>query len=104
MPTVPSSDKSNRRADRALVAAYHEAKLADLLEHVRAALARYDAGEMSAFDVDEIIHQYTRAARELWKFCGVTGSQIKMTAATLVQLQQDGQERDWWEIARPRRL
>jgi hypothetical protein len=58
------------RADRALVATYHEAKLADLIEHVRDGLARYDAGELSAFDLDEVIHRFTLAARELWKFCG----------------------------------
>ncbi len=91
-----SGSGSKRRADRALVAAYHEAKLADLLEHVRAGLAQYDAGQITAFDVDEIIHHYTRAAGELWKFCALTGSHVEMTAATLMEMQQDGEERDWW--------
>jgi hypothetical protein len=103
MPEERSGSGSKRRADRALVAVYHEAKLADLLEHVRAGLARYDAGQITAFDVDEIIHHYTRAARELWKFCAVTGSHVEMAAATLMQMQQDGEERDWWAVARPRR-
>jgi hypothetical protein len=63
------------RADRALVATYDEAKLADLIEHVRDGLARFDADELSAFDLDEVIHHFTLAARELWKFCGATGGQ-----------------------------
>jgi len=84
------------RADRALVATYHEAKLADLIEHVRDGLARYDAGELSAFDLDEIIHHFTLAARELWKFCGATGGQISQAAATLKQWGEEGP--DWWEI------
>ncbi|HEX4756127.1 MAG TPA: hypothetical protein VH661_10335 [Candidatus Dormibacteraeota bacterium] len=103
MPEERSGSGSKRRADRALVAVYHEAKLADLLEHVRAGLARYDAGLITAFDLDEIIHHYTRAARELWKFCAVTGGHVAMTAATLMQMEQDGEERDWWAVVRPRR-
>lgn len=103
MPEERSGSSSKRHADRALVAVYHEAKLADLLEHVRAGLAKYDAGRITAFDVDEIIHHYTRAARELWTFCAATGRHVEMTAATLLQMQQDGEERDWWAEARPRR-
>jgi hypothetical protein len=100
MPEGLPDSKSKRRADRAFVAVYHEAKLADLVEHVRAGLARYDAGEITAFDVDEIIHHYTLAARELWKFCGATGSQVERTAAMLMQMQRDGNEPDWWATAR----
>lgn len=103
MPEERSDSGSKRGADRALVAVYHEARLADLLDHVRAGLARYDTGQITAFDVDEIIHRYTRAARELWKFCAVTGRHVEMTAATLMHMRQDGKERDWWVEARPRR-
>jgi len=67
---------------------------------VRAGLARYDAGELSAFDVDEIIHHFTLAARELWKFCGATGSQTRMAAAALKEW---GRRADWWEIGQPKR-
>ena len=84
------------RADRALVATYHEAKLADLIEHVRDGLARYDAGELSAFDLDEVIHHFKLAARELWKFCGATGSQTRMAAAALKEWGEESP--DWWEI------
>jgi hypothetical protein len=103
MPEERPDSKSKRRADRALVVVYHEARLADLVEHVRAGLARYDAGEITGFDLDEIIHHYTLAARELWKFCGTTGSQVQRTAALLFQMQQDGDEPDWWATARRER-
>jgi hypothetical protein len=100
MPEDRPDHKSKRRADRAFVAVYHEAKLADLVEHVRAGLARYDASEITAFDVDEIIHHYTLAARELWKFCSTTGSQVERTAAMLLEMQRDGNEIDWWATVR----
>jgi len=100
VPEERPDSKSKRRADRALVAVYHEAMLADLVEHVRAGLARYDASEITAFDVDQIIHQYTLAARELWKFCGTTGSQVQTTASLLLQMQRDGNEPDWWAAGR----
>jgi hypothetical protein len=58
--------KVERRAARALVGKYHEAKLAELVEHVREALgARYDAGEIDVIELDDVIHRYRRAAREL---------------------------------------
>ena len=66
--------KRERQADRALVAAYHEARLGELVERVAAAVDRFRAGELDAFAVDEVIHQYHRAARELWKFCWLGGS------------------------------
>ncbi len=36
--------KAKRRADQALLATYHEARLADFLEHVQAGFVRYEAG------------------------------------------------------------
>src|SRR5215203_2181208 len=62
--TGPS--KAERRAARAAVGAYHEAELARLIEHVREGLARLDAGEIDAFELDELIHHYKRAAQKLW--------------------------------------
>jgi hypothetical protein len=70
---------------------------------VRDGFARYDAGELDAFELDGVIHQYTRAARELWKFCAVTGSQTLHTAGTLDHWVQEGEEPDWWERGAPRR-
>jgi hypothetical protein len=100
--------KTERQAARALVAAYHEARLADLIEHVAEALDRYRAGEVDAYAVDETIHQYHRAAQELWKFCwsGGVGANIEIVARTLEQLTEAGETVDWWERIpshRPRR-
>lgn len=47
-PAKPS--KAKRQADMALVASYHEARLADLLERVRDGFERYDSGELDAFE------------------------------------------------------
>ncbi len=52
-----AGDKTQRRAAIALLAAYHEARLADLIEHVRDGLARYDAGEIDAFELDAVMHE-----------------------------------------------
>ena len=76
----------------------HEAKLADLLEHVRQGFAEYDAGRISAFELDDVVHHYTQAARELWKFCAVSGEQVARAAHTLEWLRQEGDEPDWWEL------
>jgi hypothetical protein len=50
---------------------YHEARLG---EHVADAVDRFRAGEQTAFDVDEVLHQYQRAARELRRFCWLAGA------------------------------
>ena len=91
--------KTERQAALALVAAYHEARLADLIEHVAEELDRYRAGEVDAYAVDETIHHYHRATQELWKFCwsGGVGANIEIVARMLEQLTEDGQTLDWWE-------
>jgi DNA-binding NtrC family response regulator len=95
--------KAERRTARALVTAYHEARLAELIEHVAEALERYRQGELDAFEVDDVIHRYKRAARELWKFCwsGGSGSGVELVARTLEQLADEGERIDWWERAVP---
>jgi hypothetical protein len=100
--------KTERQAARALVAAYHEARLADLIEHVAEELDRYRDGEVDAYAVDETIHQYHRAAQELWKFCwsGGVGANTEIVARTLEQLTEARETVDWWERVpshRPRR-
>lgn len=101
-PTKPS--KAEREADVALVVGYHEARLADLLERVREGLDRYDSGELDAFELDELIHRYKRAARELWKFCGdITGRSAHSIARTLEEMQGRGETIDWWERGNPER-
>jgi hypothetical protein len=40
-------------------------RLADLLERVRSGFAKYDAAEIDAFELDDLIHQYKRASIDL---------------------------------------
>lgn len=63
--------KSERRAAREVVAAYHEAPLAELLQRVGETVDSFRAGELDAFEADQVIFQYSRAAKELWKFCNL---------------------------------
>jgi len=91
------SSKSERRAARASVAAYHEDRLAELVQRVGDAVDRFRAGELDAFEVDQAIFQYSRAAKELWKFCNL--SDVELTA----RLIDDGAPADWWDRGAPRR-
>ena len=95
--------KRQRRSDRALVAAYHEARLGDLVEHVAEAIDRFRAGDHDAFVVDEILYQYQRAARELWKFCWVAGggAGVERTARVLRDMATKGASVDWWQLGAP---
>jgi hypothetical protein len=71
--------------------------------HVREALARYDIGEIDAFDLDELIHQYKRAMQGLWKFCVGGGSHVLFAARTLTFWEAEGEQPDWWQAGAPRR-
>jgi len=95
--------KSERRAARELVARYHEAQLAILLEHVAGAIDAHRAGALEVHDVDEVIHHYHRAARELWKFCwsGGVGTHIEIVAR-LIEQPIDDEDVDWWQRGAPR--
>jgi hypothetical protein len=91
--------KAERQVARALVAAYHEARLAELIQHVADELVRYHAGDIDAYAVDETMHRYHRASQELWKFCwaGGVGANMEIVARTLEQLAEDGGTVNWWE-------
>ena len=91
------SQKSDRRQAREAVAAYHGAMLAELVAHVAEAIDRFRGGDLEAADVDEILFQYSRAAKELWKFCNI--GDVRLTAGQL----EDGPPIDWWERGTPRR-
>ncbi|GEP33872.1 hypothetical protein NSZ01_16400 [Nocardioides szechwanensis] len=91
------SDKSERRAEREVVAAYHEARLAELVQRVGDAVYGFRAGELDAFQTDQVIFQYSRAAKELWKFCNL--SDVEFTASLI----GDQAPTDWWERGAPRR-
>ena len=68
------SERAQRRAARKTIAAYHEEQLGLLLERVRAGFACLEAGEIDVFELDELIHRYKQAARELWTFCNLSGA------------------------------
>jgi hypothetical protein len=95
--------KSQRRADRQAVGGYHEAQLAGLLERVRAGFARYDAGEIDAFELDELIHHYKRAAQKLWSSCVGAGGHVEAMARRIEWEAAEGEQTDWWALAEPRR-
>jgi hypothetical protein len=90
------SGKSERRAARSVVAEYHQAQLGDLVARVGEAVDRYRAGALDAFDVDQVLFQYSRAAKELWKFCNHLPVEI---AAAMIREQPP---HDWWERGAPR--
>jgi hypothetical protein len=89
------STKAERRAAREAVAAYHEAQLAALVEHVGDSIDRFRAGELAAYEADEVIFQYSRAAKELWKFCNLGNVEI---AARIIA---EDAPADWWERGEP---
>jgi hypothetical protein len=91
------SAKSQRRAAREVVAAYHQAQLALLVERVGVEIDRYGAGQLDAFDVDQVLVQYSRAAKELWKFCNLVDVEA---AANFVRERPPA---DWWERGAPRK-
>lgn len=91
------SAKSDRRAAREAVAAYHEEQLGELVRPVKLAIERFQEGEIDAFEVDEVIFQYSRAAKELWKFCNMGHVEI---AARIVR---DEPPSDWWNRGARRR-
>lgn len=66
------------------------------MAHVADAVDRFRDGEIDAFDVDQVLFQYSRAAKELWKFCNMVD--VEMTAHEV----RGGLSIDWWERAAPR--
>ena len=91
------SGKSERRPARSVVEEYHHAQLGELVARVGEAVDRYRAGELDAFDVDQVLFQYSRAAKELWKFCN--SLQVEVAAGMI----RDQPLRDWWERGAPRK-
>jgi hypothetical protein len=85
------------------VAAYHEGCLGRLLEQVATAVDGLRAGQLDVFAVDEVVHRYHRAARQLWTFCWASGgaSHLEIVAATIEQQAAEEREIDWWERSAP---
>jgi hypothetical protein len=100
---VVPGERARRRAAREVIGAYHEEQLRGLLEHVREGFTRLDCGEIDAFELDELIQRYKRAARELWKFCGSSGSGWERAVKMLEFLREAGEEPDWWSAGEPHR-
>jgi hypothetical protein len=93
---VAVSGKSERRAARSVVVNYHDAQLRALVDRVGKAIDRYRAGELEAFEIDRVLFQYSRAAKELWKFC----NHLPVEVAAAIILEQS--PTDWWERGAPR--
>lgn len=91
------SSKSDREAARDIVARYHEEQLSQLIRNVGDAVDRFRSGAIDPFEVDHVMFQYSRAARELWKFCN--GSDVYDTAGLI----RDRGAVDWWARGAPRR-
>lgn len=81
------------------MARYHHTQLAGPVEHVADAVDAHRAGTIDVHDVDEVIHRYHRAARELWTFCwsGGVGSNIEIVARLIEQ--PIDEDVDWWQRA-----
>lgn len=89
------SAKSDRQAAREAVAKYHEIQLAALVERVGSAIDRFRDGQMDAFDVDQVLFHYSRAAKELWKFCNLGDTEL---AANIMR---ERPAVDWWQRGAP---
>jgi hypothetical protein len=89
-------ERAQRRAARRTIGAYHEEQLRLLLERVRGGFDRLDADEIDVFELDDLIHRYRQSARELWNFCGSSGSGWLRAARALEFLREQGDEPDWW--------
>ena len=79
---VHEPTKAERGAARERVSRYHETELARLVERVEQTIARYRLGEIDVHDVDEVIRRYSKAARELWKFCW-SGTRAPISCSSL---------------------
>ena len=90
------SSKSGRPTAREAVAESHQARLAELVQRVGDAVDRFRADELDAFEVDQVIFQYSRAAKELWKFCNLPDAEFT------TGLIGDASPVDWWERGAPR--
>jgi hypothetical protein len=99
------STKSERRAARERIAAYHERCLTQLVEHAADSIDQYRKGDIDVHAVDETIYQFHRASRELEKFCWGMGSgaHVDFVASLIDDDVANGTPRDWWELGKPRR-
>lgn len=86
-----------------MIAAYHDEQLRLLVNRIRDGIAKFDAGEIDVFELDEIIGHYKRSAAKLETFCGFSGGQWLRAARSLTHFREEGDEPDWWEAGTSRR-
>jgi hypothetical protein len=100
----PQDERVERRLAGESIGRYHEEQLRRLLEHVRDGLAQLDAGEIDAFELDELIHRYKRSAHMLWTFCGQSEQDRLRASRRLRSMRERDQDLpDWWAEGEPRR-
>lgn len=102
-PGTRAAEKARHREAREKVVKYHEEELLKLLEHVRDGLRKLDAGEIDAFDLDELIHRYKRSTKELWKFCQLHVAAVQRSPNALAWFCEHSDELDWWEAGEYKR-
>jgi len=69
-----------------------------VVERVAVAVDAFRAGELDAFEVDDVLHHYQRAAQELWKFCWLAGASAGVeTTASVLRSMGEAESIDWWE-------
>jgi hypothetical protein len=85
------SEKAARRQARQEVSTYHEAELAGLLANVADAVDQFRDGELDPFDMDRVLFQYSRAAKELWKYCNLGNVEV------VARYIREDPAIDWWE-------
>lgn len=90
---------ADRQAALARVGVYYESCLAALVGQVAAAVDRFRAGQLTAGEVDAVLHQYHRAARALWRFCWGAGADPQFVAELV---DDSAHEVDWWRRGAPR--
>jgi len=79
------TSKSERRAAREAVAAITKRSWRYWLSRSAQPFDRFRRGELYAFGVDEVLFQYARAAKELWKFAASatpSGSRVSCEIAS----------------------
>jgi hypothetical protein len=95
---------ARRRAALDLIGEYHSEQLRSLLDRVRDGFKQMDSGEISPFELDDIIHHYKRSAQKLWSFCGSSGASSENAALAIERWRDSPEdEMDWWQVGSPRR-
>lgn len=96
-------EKVARRDAREAVGRYHEHELSKLVERVADAIDGYRRGTHDVFAVDETIHRFSVAAKQLWSFRWAGGGSYQLHAAHVIeQMAAEQRAIDWWAEAGPR--